>query len=160
MITATTLRRTFVLVLVLIFSGATAVMAQMPETGDADPIDPSSGEFDQFVQALTDIEEVQDGVNTEIDTILGGFSQGQEQFLELHQSVQASGGTPPDDIPDDVIEEYETTISEIDSIQMESQEEMIELVQDHGLSVARFNEMVVAVQQDPELQNAVQERRN
>ncbi len=160
MITATTLRRTFILVLVLVFSATAAVMAQMPEAGNADPINPNSGEFDQFVQALTGIEEVQNDVNSEIDTILSGFSQGQEQFLELHQNVQASGGTPPNDVPSEVIEEYEATISEIDSVQTNSQEQMIELVQDNGLTVARFNEMVVAVQQNPELQNAVQERRN
>lgn len=151
------LKRALTLLVVLTITGGGVVWAQTD--ADTEPVDPDSPEFGRFVQALTDVEQIQDEVSGEIDGILNGFSGGEEGFMELHQRVQAAGGAPPANVEDEVVEEYQEIVEEVDEVQMASQQEMIDLVQDHGLSVSRFNEIIVMVQQDSELQQAVQERR-
>jgi hypothetical protein len=152
-----TLKRVLTLLIVLTISGSGVLFAQTQT--EAEPVDPDSPEFGRFVQALADVEQIQDDVSGEIDGILNTFSGGEEGFMELHQRVQAAGGAPPANVEDEVVEEYQEIVEEVDEVQMASQQEMIDLVQDRGLSVSRFNEIIVMVQQDSELQQAIQERR-
>jgi hypothetical protein len=151
---------TGIITVALLASGITVAFAQTgPAPAQSAPVDPDSNEFSQFAEALLAVEAVQQSAGGEIDVILNDFSEGQERFVEIHQLAQSSNGSLPSALPENVVAEYQDAISEINQIQVESQQEMIGYVQDAGLSVQRFNEIAVAVQQNPALQAEIQSYR-
>lgn len=119
-------------------------------------VNPNSQEFANFAEAITGVQEVQETVNARIDTIISQTPMGEERFLEVYQEVQATGNVP-ETLDQREVMVYQEAMNEINDVQMSSQEEMIAIVEQADLSVQRFNEIVMALQQDPSLQQALAE---
>ncbi len=119
-------------------------------------VNPNSQEFVDFAEAMRGVQEVQETVNMEIDSIIAQTPLGEERFLEVYQEVQATGNVP-EHLDQQEVMVYQEAMNEINEIQMASQEEMVAIVDDAGLSVTRFNEIVMALQEDPSLQQALVE---
>ncbi len=117
-------------------------------------VDPDSREFENFAVALMGVQEVQQRVNSEIEAIITQAPLDNDRFMQIHQEVQATGSVPST-VEQAEARAYQEVIGDIGDIQMANQEDMIALVEDAGLSVARFNELVIEVQQDPTLQQAL-----
>lgn len=118
-------------------------------------VNPDSTEFENFAGALTRIQDIQQSVNEEIEQIIASAPIDDARFMEIYQEVQTTGSMPPTVEQSEAVA-YQETVDEIGEIQMASQERMIALVEDAGLSVARFNELVSEVQRNPEFQQALQ----
>lgn len=142
--------------------GVYAQQGQQPGTQqqqDVPDVDPESQEFDQFVDALETVQQVQEEVNQEIDEIISQSDMSEEKFNEVHQQLQGQpdGGGQNADVSDAEREEYGALIEEIGSTQESSQEEMISSIEENGLNVERFNEIMMAVRSDQELQQRLQQ---
>lgn len=120
----------------------------------AEDVDPNSMEFRNFATALVAVQDVQESVQEEIQTMIASSPLDDTRFMEIHQEVQTTGGAPAT-ARENEIAAYQEMIEGINDLQMESQQEMISAVQENGLTVPRFNELVMAIQQDPELQEAL-----
>ena len=118
-------------------------------------VSPESSEFESFADALMRVQDVQQNTNEEIEQIIAAAPIDETRFMQIHQEVQTTGAIPPTVEQSEAVA-YQETVEEIGEIQMASQEQMIALVEDAGLSVARFNELVNEVQRNPELQQALQ----
>ncbi|TVQ97500.1 MAG: DUF4168 domain-containing protein [Spirochaetaceae bacterium] len=138
--------RLIIAVLVVLMAVAGVAAAQ---------VNPESSEFENFAGALIRVQDIQQSTNAEIEQIIAAAPIDDTRFMEIHQEVQTTGAVPPTVEQSEAVA-YQETVDEIGEIQMASQEQMIALVEDVGLSVARFNELVNEVQRNPELQQALE----
>ena len=128
--------------------------SQVPE------VDADSQEFDRFVDALQTVQDVQEEVNQEIDQLIADSPLSEQDFQQIHQELQGqpdrdsgAGGT---DVSEMEREQYRDLMQRIGSTQESSQEEMITAIEDNGLNVDRFNEIMMAARSDADLQQKLQ----
>lgn len=121
-------------------------------------IDPDSQEFDRFVEALQDVQTVQEEINQEVSEVISESDLSEERFNEIYRATQSPDVAVEDETSGAERRTYEDVFDRINEIQSESQSEMVEAVEENELSVSRFNELIVAIRGDPELQGALQER--
>ncbi|MFP4374211.1 MAG: DUF4168 domain-containing protein [Spirochaetaceae bacterium] len=127
---------------------------------DTPDVDPDSGEFDRFVDALQTVQSVQEDVNEEIDELITESPLSEQDFQQIHQELQGQpdaeggGGT---EVSETEREQYRDLMERIGSTQESSQEEMITAIEDNGLDVNRFNEIMMAARSDAELQQELQQ---
>ncbi len=151
----------FSIIAAILTTGGLVVMAQannnmesqqqsQPEAGS---IDPDSGEFENFIEAMGDVQAIQEEMSVRVDEIISDASMDEDRFMEIHQQTQF--GSESMDLSSAEEEEYEALANEINSTQQSFQEEMIEVIEDRDLTVDRFNAIVYSVQQDPELRDAL-----
>ncbi|MBS3800053.1 MAG: DUF4168 domain-containing protein [Thioalkalivibrio sp.] len=77
----------------------------------------------------------------QIDTFVSAFVAVQEVRNDFSERLQEAEGE-----------------SEAQSMQQEAQDEMVQAVEDSGMTVEEYNEVAMALQNDPELMQEVQER--
>ncbi|MFO7780856.1 MAG: DUF4168 domain-containing protein [Spirochaetia bacterium] len=132
--------------------------AQVPD------VDPDSGEFDRFVDALKTVQNVQQDVNEEIDQLIADSPLSEEDFGQIHRELQGQpdrdNGRSGSEISEMEREQYRDLMERIGSTQESSQEEMISAIEDNGLDVNRFNEIMMAARSDAELQEKLQRELN
>lgn len=133
---------------------AAPVFGQMQSQSQA--TDVSDQELESFVSALQEVQAVQQEMATESQESVQGSDMGEERFQELYQARQ-SGSEPANAATDAENQEFEELMADIQAIQQESNEAMVEAVEDEGLEVQRFNEIAQAVQQDQSLMQRMQE---
>lgn len=121
-------------------------------------IDPDSQEFDQFVEALQEVQAVQEEINQEVSEVISESDLSEERFNEIYRATQSPDVAVEDETSGAERRAYEDLFDRISVIQSESQSEMVEAVEENELTVSRFNELIVAVRGNPELQGALQER--
>ena len=117
-------------------------------------VNPDSSEFENFAGALMRVQDIQQSVNAEIEQIIAAAPIDDNRFMQIHQEVQTTGAMPTAVEQSEAVA-YQEAVDKIGEVQMASQEQMISFVEDAGLSVARFNELVNEVQRNPELQQAL-----
>ncbi len=155
-------RRVVLLVIgAILVSGALVVVAQtgsgmesQSQSGTAS-IDPDSGEFENFVEAMGEVQSLQEEMSVQVDEIISDASMDEDRFMEIHQQMQF--GSESADLSGAEEEDYEALAADINSTQESFQEEMIDVIEDEDLTVDRFNAIVYAVQQDSELRDALDE---
>lgn len=80
-----------------------------------------------------------------------------QRFYELNQTAQQSD--PAEGFPgvsDEELSEYQDVLADLIVIQDDMQNQMVAVVQEEDLTVERFNEIIAAVQQDPDFAERVQ----
>lgn len=81
------------------------------------------------------------------------FAQGMGQ--QQQQQQQMPDVPTSDDVSDEELNQFVTTISEIEPIQVELQSEVEELVQEHDISMERFQQLMMAMQ-NPQMADEVE----
>ncbi|MFW6251153.1 MAG: DUF4168 domain-containing protein, partial [Alkalispirochaetaceae bacterium] len=72
-------------------------------------IDPDSQEFDRFVEALEDVQAVQEEVNEEVSEIISESSLSEERFNEIYRATQS----PDMAVEDEASEEEQSAFEEV-----------------------------------------------
>ncbi|TVQ96091.1 MAG: DUF4168 domain-containing protein [Spirochaetaceae bacterium] len=147
----------FLCIGVVLLIAATAVYAQdFSSPSLSGPIEVSDGELRQFVTALQDVEAVQQVVQSEMIAALDDHEISVERFNELYQAQH----DPSFDITTPASQEEQDRFAlaerDLQGIQQEGQAEMLSAVAEGGLDVERFNQIYVALTQDPNLQQRIQ----
>lgn len=125
-----------------------------------EPVDVSDSELNQFVDALQQIEQVQQETQQDMITVLDEQGISTERFNEIYQSEHSPEFELDQPLSSDEEGRYRVAEQQLQGIQEESQVQMSQVVENEGLNVERFNEIYVALTQDPELQQRVQEMLN
>jgi uncharacterized protein (DUF885 family) len=126
----------------------------------------SEEELQQFAQAYKQIQQIRQ--DSEVKMVEAVQSEGlsPERFIEiseLQQSPQAPQGQETPESPQNAevtAEEqqgFENAKSKILEIREQSESQMEQAIQQEGLDIPRFNEIVAALQQDPSLRDQVQQ---
>lgn len=116
-------------------------------------------ELEQFAQALQTIQGAQQDAQMEMQEIVQSSALGQERFNEIHETVNTTGEMPAN-VGDSEAQDYSVIVEELSTMQQDLQMEMATIVQDAGMEVERFNAIVMAIQQDEELWQRIQQIMN
>ena len=73
-----------------------------------------------------------------------------QTFNELY--TQTAQGQTPENVSSDEMAQFEQVTEEVMSIQNQTDQKMTRTIEANGLEVNRYQEIFMAVQQDPELQ--------
>ncbi len=134
------------------------LVAQMPDFGQQPEVeDVSDEELDRFVDALQVVEEIQIETQTAMTDAIEAEGMSEQRFSEIHNAQQNPEMDLGDEISEAEEQAYESVLAELMEVQQGAQQEMQDAVSDEGFDVQRFNEIIMAIQQDQELAQRVQE---
>ncbi|WP_425358404.1 DUF4168 domain-containing protein [Spirochaeta africana] len=119
----------------------------------------TEADIESFAAALDRIEEIQAGIQEEANAIIAESGIEPEVFQQTAPAAQPGQVTAPDNLSPEDQEQFYATYEELMEVEMAAQDDMIEIVQNEGLDVATFNDMVVVAQQDPQLWEEIQQYR-
>lgn len=116
----------------------------------------SDGELESFVAALEQVQSIRQSMAEDTQQAVSDSPLEQQRFEELYRSQQ--GGQEPGQAPTDAeSQQFQQLMGEIQQIQQQSNQQMVQAVEDEGLSVSRFNQIAQAIQQNQQLQQQFRE---
>ncbi|NJL83232.1 MAG: DUF4168 domain-containing protein [Chloroflexaceae bacterium] len=142
---------------VVVFAQETAPQPVEPVETEAAPAQVETAELEKFANALKAIQTLQKESQEEMVQAIEGQGLSQERFgeiLDVQQAPESQPETPPS--PEE-LEKFEKAQTEISTIQDNTRQEMEQAVTAEGLEVERFKQIFASVQQNPELQQQVQQ---
>lgn len=150
--------RGLVLLFTLLFATVAIGAQNAPGMDTAPPPEPvTEEELESFAVAYGEIQTIQAELDERTSSALEQSDMESERFYTLNQMAQQSD--PADGLPgvsDEELSEYQDVLADLIAIQDEMQGEMVTAVREKELSVERFNEIIVAIQQDPDLAERAQ----
>ena len=134
----------FMLVMLL----SVTIQAQQTEFSDE--------ELEQFADAVTEVMTIQQQGQTEMMTKIEEHDMDVQRFNEINMQAQE---VPLDEIEatEEELESFQMINQEIEQIQIELEAELIETIEEQGLSLEKYEAIMGQYQQDPELQQRIQE---
>lgn len=141
------------MMIALLLLAAGPVAAQ--NSGSTQAPDISQDELADFVAALEEVQALQQEMASSSQQSVQDSEMGQSRFQELFQAQQ-SGQDPATPATEAEQAEFDALVQQLQQIQQESNQLMVEAVEDEGLDVQRFNTIARAVQQNPQLMERLQ----
>ena len=115
----------------------------------------SGEELKQFASAFQQVQTVnQQAQQTMVKAVeekgleVQRYNEIQQAQQDPNQEANATG---------EELKQYETATQELEKIQVQAQQQMQEKIIEEGLTVNRYQEIATVVQNDPELQQKLQE---
>lgn len=144
----------FISLLTVFFIGSTFLFGQF-EPQQAEPATVSDDELKLFAAAFIEVQEIDHQAQEE----MMGAVEGSGLTVDRYNEIQQSQHMPDQDAnaTEEEMESYEKANENIGAIQASAQQEMIEKIEDEGLSINRYQEIMMAVQNDMQLQEKLQE---
>ncbi|MFW6338183.1 MAG: DUF4168 domain-containing protein, partial [Alkalispirochaetaceae bacterium] len=134
----------------------TTGFAQSTNQGNSNQADVSEEQLEQFAAALENVQSIRQEMVEETQGVVADSSLDDSRFQELYRADQG-GPAPSEEASDSEQAEYDRIMEDIQQIQEQSNEEMVEAVEEEGLDVQQFNQFAQTIQQNPELQERLQE---
>ncbi len=113
-------------------------------------------EIKGFANAITKVMSIQQQSQMQMIEIIEEHDMDVQRFNLLYMQMQQM---PLDEIDgtDKEKEDMEEIVEEIEKIQAELESVLISSIEDEGLSIAKYEEIMTAYQQNPELQQRIQQ---
>ncbi len=118
----------------------------------------NSSEFNRFVTALREIQQIQSQAAAEMDQVFATSALNERRFRELHRRMQSAEEEDRDRLGEAEKRGYAEVLTKINEIQRETHARMVETIESQDLSVERFNALILAVREDRTLRQAIQRR--
>ncbi|MGJ3253909.1 MAG: DUF4168 domain-containing protein [Elainellaceae cyanobacterium] len=122
---------------------------------EADPI--SSEEIQQFANVVPDLQAIQQTAEEQVVAVIEESGLSRERFSEIFQAQESPEMAPEADVSPEEAQSFNDAYAQIQSIETEITAQREQVLETAGLDPERFNEILVAVQQDPSLRQQVQE---
>jgi hypothetical protein len=113
----------------------------------------SDKEMSQFVVVLKNMQSINQDSQQEMMTVITDEGLEVQRFNALYRAQQ-NQGQETDATPEEM-KQFEAAMKGIDKIQEKSQEKIDAEVEKSGLSLERYDEINLIVQNDPELQQKI-----
>lgn len=143
-------------------NGTTPGTSTAPES-----VEISNAELQQFANVIPKLQEIERSAQQQLSQAIEEAGITQQRFSELYSSEQRSPNTPapaPGSAPQAATpatpeerESFNQVLAEIQTINQQVQTQKIDVLQSEGLQPQQFNRILAAVQQDPSLQQQVQQ---
>ncbi len=116
----------------------------------------SDEELEKFANAILQVMTIQQEGQAEMIEIIEDHGMTVERFNEIMMQAQEM---PLEQVEatEEEKEVYLEVIEQIDEIQIELEEELVEVIEDEGLSIEKYEEIMQEYQQNPELQQLIQQ---
>lgn len=138
--------------LIAVFCMSFVVSAQtMQAPQQQAPVDVSDAELEGFVAAYQGVQEIQQELNNDVNGLVEESDFSQQSFNELYQAHMRQDSEQLSGMNSKQREDFESLVSQIDSLQNDMRNKMVAKISDAGLSVEKFNTIGAALQQDSQL---------
>jgi hypothetical protein len=119
--------------------------------------DVSSEDLQKFANAVKQIQTIQQDYQGRMAQAVEQQGLSQDRYLAIQESQANPTAKPNSQVSEDEKQKFEQATAQVSQLQQEAESKMKEAVQAEGLDVKRFNEIFAAIQQDPSLQQQVQQ---
>lgn len=119
--------------------------------------DVSSEEVQQFARAIQQMQQIQTEAQNQAVQVLEEVQLSPTRFNEILQSQQNPQVQPTAEITPEEQQSFDQAYAEIAEIQESTGARMEEAIQNEGLEVDRFNEILALVQQNPQLRQQIEQ---
>jgi len=149
----------------LMFTAEMPVAAQQQAPQQGQPMSPQGNsmevdeeEIQRFANAFESVQSIQDQSRQQMAQAIEQQGLTIKEYNELfRQQQQANAGEESaSNFSEEKQRKFEQADTRIDQIEQETQSEIEQAITQEGLQVERFEEIWIAVRQDPELQQRVQ----
>jgi hypothetical protein len=117
----------------------------------------SSEDIEKFARAIAQLQTIQQETQTELLQIVEGQGLTPDRFNQIAEAQQNPQAATNVEISDEELQSFEQAANEITAVRQQTQARLQEAVQAEGLEVEQFNQILAAVQQDPALQQEVEQ---
>jgi len=116
----------------------------------------SSSELQQFASAIKKLFAIEQQSRAQIVEVIQNEGFTRERFTEIYEAQTNPEAQPQSEISQSEMESFQQVVAQAQEIRQESQVRKEEAVAQSGLDVDRFNEILAAIQNSPELQQEVE----
>jgi hypothetical protein len=117
----------------------------------------SSEDIEKFARAIAQLQTIQQETQTELLQIVEGQGLTPDRFNQIAEAQQNPQAATDVEISDEELQSFEQAANESTAVRQQTQTRFQEAVQAEGLEVEQFNQILAAVQQDPALQQEVEQ---
>ncbi|PSO80286.1 MAG: hypothetical protein BRC49_05590 [Cyanobacteria bacterium SW_10_48_33] len=149
--------------LILLVSGSLPALAQTQQTApqfqqqEAPQIEISQEELQQFAGVVEKLQGIQEESFQGMSEAIQDEGLTTKQFSAILQSQQNPDSEQTTKAGEQELQQFEQARARLAEIQKETQSQMQEVVEDEGLEVQRFNQILAAIRNNPELQQQIQQ---
>lgn len=112
-------------------------------------------ELEKFAAAMREMRNIQLESRDEISAAIDEEGLSKNRFRQILQAQR--NPEVETDASEEELQKFESATQQLAQIQRDTQSEMREAVMDQGLEVARFQQILSIVREDPQLQKQVQQ---
>ncbi len=120
-------------------------------------IEVSDSEMQQFVEVTFDAQRIQMDAQQEMVEMVEDAGLSVERFNQILTGMQQGQSQSDMDVEDEEMERFDGVIDELEVVQQKVEDDITKVIEDKGMEVDRFQEINMALQMDPELQQKYQE---
>lgn len=120
--------------------------------------DVSDGELDLFLEAANRAQEIQMGFQQQMISIVEEEGIEVEIYIQIAEGLQMGQAESDIDVSQTDMEKFHRASASIEEIGDEMDQQLASAIEDEGMSMDRFREINMAIQQSPELQERIQEK--
>lgn len=117
----------------------------------------SQEELKKFAGAIKKLQPIQQKAETQITQAIQQQELSEQRFGEIYQARQNPQAKPTKKITNEENKKFEQASAKIQQIQQTTQSEMEKTVQSEGLNVQRFNQIFLALRNNPQLLQQVRQ---
>jgi Domain of unknown function (DUF4168) len=118
----------------------------------------SPAELQKFAKVIPQLQEIQQSAQQQVSEAIKKAGLSEDRFRELYGAQQSppatQASTPATPQEQQAVQQV---VSQLETIQSETQTRKVQAVQSQGLELTRFNEILTAVRQDSDLQQQLQQ---
>jgi hypothetical protein len=127
---------------------------QRPDVPAPDEV--SDQELTLFASILQDLEPIQQELQNDIQGVVESEDMNMERFQEILVAMQNPQMADQAEITDEEQEKIGKMQPKVMELQMGAQEKMVNTIEDNGLEVQRYQQIIMGVQQHQELAQRLQ----
>ncbi len=130
---------------------------QQPPQDAAPQIEVSDEELQDFVDASMNAQTVQAQFQQQMVEIVDEEGIDVETYNDIMRAQQMGSAEEDLDVSAEDIDNFENAFEQIQEVEQEMEVDIHNAIEEEGIEVERFQEINMAIQQDPELQQRIQQ---
>lgn len=127
---------------------------QVPQQQQQQEVNVTDAELEKFAEAYQGIQVANQDAQKKMIAVVEGEDLEIGTFNEIHQARMQNQQV---EATDEDLERHARAVEKIEKMQPEIQAEMEEIITDADLTVERYQQIATAMQNDPQLQQRLQE---
>lgn len=135
----------------------TSSQPQSPTQQQAPQAQVSQEELKKFASAVKKLQPIQQGALSQITDVIKQQKLSEKRFGEIYQSRQNPQAQATAKVTPEESKKFEQANAKIEQIQQSTQSKMEQTVKSEGLEIPRFNQIFLAIRQNPELLQKVRQ---
>jgi hypothetical protein len=147
------------LILVFFAGVAFAQVQQQPQMPDLPTsVDVTDEEITLLVVTLNDLGPIEEKAQRQIEDAVESEDLSFNRFREMMMAMQNPQMAGEANITDEEMTKIQNLQPKLMEIQGEAEQEMIAKIEDNGMTIQRYQEIIMGAQQDPELMQRLQNK--